>query len=110
MTDHLPECPLHKGCQCPWIAECADCACICPELRACEERIYSRDIFMDAWMKGRNAGLDVAEAAVAEDDIPPRWWKSMFFGGRRARHWCQYGWDWKKRDARSAIRALKEKP
>ena len=42
MTEHLPECPTENAvCHKAWPTshECVDCRCICPELRACEQRM-----------------------------------------------------------------------
>lgn len=42
MTEHLPECPTENAvCHKAWPTshECVDCRCICPELRACEQRV-----------------------------------------------------------------------
>lgn len=57
---HLPECLAHND---------RDQSCCCPELRACEERIYSRDIFMDAWKKGyAEAKKKYSEYLNADDE------------------------------------------
>ena len=122
MTEHLPECCVGTDdCKAEPCQRCHAC-CICEQLRACEERVRkeeSRTVIgsvsladigeanVQQYKLGYSAGLDAAWEAFDEDDMPPRWWKSMFFGGRRARHWCQYGWDWKKRDALTAIDALR---
>lgn len=40
-TTHDPECVLAAGCQCPWMATCDNCSCLCPEyanIRADERR------------------------------------------------------------------------
>lgn len=82
MTDHLPECDsaftdLHT-------ANCV-CRCICPELRACEQRVNSSNLTMwnrtkeeaqhmiDAglgirWKDGFKEGLDAAREAVHRMD------------------------------------------
>lgn len=57
MTDHLPECPKHAD-------RYAMAGCICPSLRACEQRLT------EGWCKAQcansnfEAGLDAAREAV----------------------------------------------
>lgn len=72
MSDHLPECPQSKGCQCPWMPECDDCGCICDRLRACEQRVLEDERALIAveqtTLAELNAeyrkGLDAAREAV----------------------------------------------
>lgn len=115
MSSHDPLCP------CPPIPEHRliqvraagikfdDCCCdLIARVRE-DERSWDGAIRIAraAAQEGYAAALrDAVEAVKACDDLQPSWWKSMFFGGRRARAWCQYGWDWHKRDAVAAIEAL----
>lgn len=107
---HDPMCDdHHDGGDCPWcnfaarvredeqVKRDADGPWFRSVVHECCERVQTE----------RAAALrDAVEAVKACDDLQPSWWKSMFFGGRRARAWCQYGWDWHKRDAVAAIEAL----
>ena len=74
MTEHLPECPVEKMLRSGRTV--GSQSCICEHLRACEERIYSRDIFMDAWKKGHANGLGEAEAALRQLETDMRNWSS----------------------------------
>ena len=107
---HDPLCPFavtqaDRGNRCGW---CDLAACVREDeghyrqLAAQQGDSYNEGV---AW--GRAEALrDAVEAVSAYDQMPPFWWKSMFFGGRRARSWCQHGWEWGKRDAVAAIEAL----
>jgi len=105
MSGHLPECDYerqdYRGND--------NRVCYCSRLRACEQRIYSRDIFMDAWMKGRANGIDAAEAAVAEIHKPVQEGRLTSCEGCMANS----GWEYPTAypcETVTAIRALKEKP
>ena len=71
-TEHLPECPCNhadeRGCFLI-SAETDRCVdCICPQLRACEQRVLSGPMSMPSYLDGRKrgyaAGLDAAREAV----------------------------------------------
>lgn len=108
MNEHLPECPL--GCKCHGLTGiagkhemkmdfCTACrrVCICPELRACEQRV-----------------LDAAESAVAEQKLIPLAKQGRFIITRNTKLWDQRQawselgwWDFRK-SALAAIAALRE--
>lgn len=85
MDNHLPECPCNhadeRGCFLI-SAETDRCVdCICPQLRACEQRVY--DERNEAWVKKCRASerhaLDTAREAVAA--MPPmEGWKTRPVG------------------------------
>ena len=67
MSDHYPECPDQHSSH--------DGTCICPQLRACEERVAD-DIWGairdgSQYRSGFEAGLDAARESVAASD--PYW-------------------------------------
>ena len=87
MSDHLPECPLNNidihG------------LCMCPELRACEQRVTDHvnrewaEISVDDEVRIWNEALDAAREAVEE--------------------WLTYiGYEYLLREGRAAIDALRE--
>lgn len=57
MSNHLPECGTNDG----------SMFCICPALRACEQRSYTLGIEVgkhDGWVAGHAAGVQAARDAV----------------------------------------------
>lgn len=73
MTDHLPECPIQEhwdsNWDCPTYCDggCESAECICPALRACEQRVRDEHSEVDAyrgWVKGYVAGVSAAYEAV----------------------------------------------
>lgn len=113
MIDHLPECP-------PWVVITgSEADCICAQLRACEQRIVTREAIKraeahtqgfaegvtegrsrlknemkgshkDAYQQGRDAGLSAARDAVAA-----------------ARPFAGYEWNTYMEHALAAIDALR---
>lgn len=69
MSDHLPECPTVT--EPHGVDGCCDCSCLCPELRACEERVrqgmesLAHLYEQDAYMRGWSEALDAAREAVS---------------------------------------------
>ena len=70
MSDHLPECQPKTAPEPPFI-------CICPELRACEERVrederssnFTPDDHADGMTEAYQRGLDAVREAVASMEI-----------------------------------------
>lgn len=77
MTDHLPECCMNMYDAPP------DGHCICPALRACEQRVRDEHGLerLRAYEKGCKVGVQAARDAVAS--VP---WFDRFALGRRFRN------------------------
>lgn len=113
MSDHLPQCWTQDmgGMKRASADSCAVCHAIkfavADALHEYDKQTYER--CAKHMRTARREALDAAmDAVAAMNDLQPSWWKAMFFGGRRARWWCQYGWDWGKRDALRVIDRLRD--
>ena len=72
MTEHLPECFAHL-CECDdthFKSTDCDFSCICPSLRACEQRVWKDPLLVVSRRAGWNDALIAARAALARTHRP----------------------------------------
>ena len=115
MTDHLPECYNSDPCPTCLPSPCR-CLCICPALRACEQRVLAereadgpwfRSVVHDCCVDKQTAyaaGLDAAREAVAA--LEPLLDVEKGMGGYDCCGCATVGYLWT--DALAAIDALRE--
>lgn len=105
MTHHLSECP-HRTDH-PILPKNRELICICPELRACEQRMLDDDVLAAAYhgekgyAMGYAVALNAAEAAVME--AGPYWLVDDVESPEKV-------FVMKVSNALAAINTLKEKP
>lgn len=105
MSSHLPECPIQEhwdsNWDCPTYCDggCESAECICPTLRACEQRVREGwyEVQSKTWDEGYKHGLGAAREAVKVQ--APVMWSNSLGAAQRTAVWID--------DAVAAIDALR---